>query len=114
MDAMDYIQPPRLTEPGVKYFLGQTLKQCKEFKDKYRYYIFNLGVFITIVLVLSVFLYIRYKGKPTPEEKVQRDREKQQYILSKIQMLQITKQRERQALITGLPSWNNNFDNISF
>jgi hypothetical protein len=41
-----------------------------------------------------------------------KDREKQQYILSKIQMLQITKQKERQELITGLPSWSNNFDNI--
>jgi hypothetical protein len=112
MDTYDIIQKPRLTEPGVKYFLGQTLKQCKDFKDKYHYYIFNLGVFIGIFSVIAVFLIFRYKGKPTAEEIAQKDREKQQYILSKIQMLQITKQKERQELITGLPSWSNNFDNI--
>jgi len=112
MDTYDTIQKPRLTEPGVKYFLGQTLKQCKDFKDKYHYYIFNLSIFIGICVVVGIFLFFRYKGKPSPEEKAQKDREKQQYILSKIQMLQITKQKERQALITGLPSWSNNFDNI--
>jgi len=112
MDTYDTIQKPRLTEPGVKYFLGQTLKQCKDFKDKYHYYIFNLSIFIGICMVVGIFLFFRYKGKPSPEEKAQKDREKQQYILSKIQMLQITKQKERQELITGLPSWSNNFDNI--
>jgi hypothetical protein len=64
--------------------------------------------------ILGIFLYFRYKGKPSPEEKAQKDREKQQYILSKIQMLQLTKQRERQALITGLPSWSNNLDNLAY
>ena len=26
---------PRLTEPGVKYFLNETLKQCHTFKNKH-------------------------------------------------------------------------------
>ena len=26
---------PILTEPGVKYFLNETLKQCHKFKEEY-------------------------------------------------------------------------------
>ena len=29
------MEKPTLVEPGVKYFLKETLKQCKEFKNKY-------------------------------------------------------------------------------
>ena len=32
---------PNLIEPGTKYFLDSTLKNCKKIKDKYYYYIFN-------------------------------------------------------------------------
>ena len=26
---------PMLTEPGVKYFINETLKQCHQYKEKY-------------------------------------------------------------------------------
>ena len=31
----DEFSKPMLTEPGVKYFLSATLKQCNEFRNKY-------------------------------------------------------------------------------
>ena len=34
---------PMLTEPGVKYFLNETLKQCHQFKEKHNNMIFNIG-----------------------------------------------------------------------
>ena len=34
MDFEDFTKP-RLIEPGVKYFLNETLKQCRIFKNKY-------------------------------------------------------------------------------
>ena len=34
---------PRLCEPGVKYFLSNTLKECRNFKDK------NISFFFTII-----------------------------------------------------------------
>jgi hypothetical protein len=41
---------PMLTEPGVKYFLNETLKQCHIFKVKYQ----------NIVLLLSSYLFYAF------------------------------------------------------
>jgi hypothetical protein len=38
-------------------------------------------------------------------EKQKKDREKQQYILSKVQNFQLAKKQAHQELITGLPNW---------
>ena len=54
----------------------------------------------------------KYKGKLTPEELEEKDRQKKQYILSKIRNYQQAKLREQQDLITGLPNWENEYDNI--
>ena len=35
MDFNNNYAKPILTEPGVKYFLNETLKQCHSFKEKY-------------------------------------------------------------------------------
>ena len=35
---------PSLTEPGVKYFLGETLKKCHEQRTELDYYMLNLGL----------------------------------------------------------------------
>ena len=37
---------PTLTEPGVKYFLGETLKNCKKNKDIFNVQLFNLALFV--------------------------------------------------------------------
>ena len=38
---------------------------------------------------------------------------KQQYILSKIKNLQEAKRKAHQELITGLPNWENDYDNVN-
>ena len=43
MNFQDFTKPI-LIEPGVKYFLSETLKQCKDFKDKYYNTLFNIIV----------------------------------------------------------------------
>ena len=93
---------PSLTEPGVKSFLNSTLKQCHEFKVNYYNYMFNIGIFIGFLILLGGLLLYKYKGKLTPKELEMKNREKHQYILSKIQLYQ----NERQGSITGLPKWN--------
>ena len=40
---------PILTEPGVRYFLNETLKQCHAFKEKYNNTMFNIGVTIAFL-----------------------------------------------------------------
>ena len=104
---------PILTEPGVKYFLNETLKQCHNFKEKYNNMLFNIGLTIGFFIILAILLLYKYKGKLTPEEIEQKETQKKQYILSKIKNYQETKLREQQQLITGLPHWDNEFDTIN-
>ena len=96
---------PSLTEPGVKYFLNQTLKQCHIIKNKFNNTIFNIGLFILFLTILGLILFFKYKGKLTPIEIEIKNKEKQQYILSKIQNFQEAKKKAHQELITGLPHW---------
>jgi hypothetical protein len=101
---------PSLTEPGVKYFLNQALKQSHEIREKFHNTIFNIGMFLIFVLVLGGLLVYKYKGKLTPLEIEQKNKEKQQYILERIKSFQIEKQRAQQELITGLPHWENEYN----
>jgi hypothetical protein len=79
---------PVLTEPGVKYFLNQTLKQCHIIRDKFHNTIVNLGLLFVFLLVLGLILLYKYKGRLTPVELEKKNKEKQQYILSKIKNFQ--------------------------
>ena len=106
------ILKPSLIEPGVKYFLRETLKQCHVFKEKYHNFLFNIGLFILLVIVIGIVLLCKYKGRLTPAEREEKTREKQQYILSKIKTFQEAKKQAHQELITGLPNWENEYDEI--
>jgi hypothetical protein len=112
MDIDEYSKPI-LTEPGVKYFLGQTLKQCHIVRNNFHNIVFNVGLFVSFMLVLGLLLLYKYKGRLTPKEKERKNQEKQQYILSKIKQLQETKKRAHQELITGLPTWDSEFEVIT-
>ena len=59
---------PILTEPGVKYFLGETLKNCKKNKDVFNVQLFNLALFIGFLTIVTALLVYKYKTKPGPEE----------------------------------------------
>ena len=108
----DEFSKPTLVEPGIKYFLNETLKKCREFRSKYNNWLFNIGLFIAFVLILGAILLYKYKGKLTPVEKDVKERKKQQYILSKIKNFQDAKRIASQELITGLPGWENEYDNL--
>lgn len=99
---------PKLIEPGVKYFVDATLKQCHKTKEKYETIIYNCVLFIIFIFIVSCVLTFKYKGKMTPVEKEINSRKKQEYILSKIKMMQQaqTKKMQQETLITDLPLWN--------
>jgi hypothetical protein len=103
---------PELTEPGVKYFLNQTLKQCHIVRDNFHNNVFNMGLFIAFLLILGLILLYKYKGRLTPVEIQKKNKEKQQYILSKIKNFQESKRIAHQELITGLPAWESEYDII--
>jgi hypothetical protein len=104
---------PTLTEPGVKYFLDQTLKQCHIIKNNFHNTVVNVGLLIGFLLILGFILLYKYKGRLSDVEKEKKNKEKQQYILSKIKNLQEAKKRAHNELITGLPEWEPEYDNIS-
>ena len=88
MDFHDLTKPV-LTEPGVKYFLNQTLKQCHVVRNNFHNTVFNIGMFIGFLIILGLIL------------------------LSKIKQLQEAKKIAQQELITGLPRWENEYDSIN-
>ena len=109
MNFGEPVTKPTLTEPGVKYFLNQALKQSHIIREKFHNTIFNIGMFLFFLIILGGILVYKYKGKLTPVEIAQKNKEKQQYILEKIKTFQIAKQRAHQELITGLPHWENDY-----
>ena len=111
MDLSDY-STPQLTEPGTKYFLNETLKQCHIVRSNYYNILINIGLLLGFLLILGGILLYKYKGRLTPIEKNNKNREKQQYILSKIKNFQHAKRVAHQELITGLPNWDSEFDVI--
>ena len=111
MDFQDYSKP-MLTEPGIKYFLSETLKQCNINKNNYYNLVINTSLFLLFFFILAIILLIKYKGKLSEAEKQQKNLEKQQYILKKIKNFQEAKQRAQQELITGLPHWENEYSTI--
>jgi hypothetical protein len=104
MDNFSNIQIS-LVEPGVKYFIGNSLKQCRDFKNKYYNIFFNIGVFIVFTLLLGGFLMYKYKGNITPAEMEIKNRKKQEYIVSKLQNIARIRKDMSYKIITDLPNW---------
>jgi hypothetical protein len=97
--------PPKLIEPGVKYFLNGTLKECRKFKDNHYNSFFNIYMLFILVAIIGGFLIYRYKGKLTPLEISIKNRKKQEYIMSKLQQLAHLRKYQDNNLITTLPHW---------
>jgi len=103
---------PTLTEPGVHYFLRETLKKCRN--KKYAFYsrFFNILLFLAFALILSGLLYYKYKGKLTPEEKKQNRLNKEHYIWKTIKKSQQKSKKQYNLIITDLPNTNQNMKNF--
>ena len=112
MDSNDF-EKPRLTEPGIKYFLNETLKQCHIYKINYNNILINILLVVGFLLILGAILFYKYKGRLTQVEKERKNKEKQQYILSKVKKFQEAKRTAHQELISGLPGWDNEYDIIN-
>ena len=84
---------PILTEPGVKYWLSQTLKECHGFKDKHISFIYNIAMLVILVMVISGFLSYKYKGYISSEELAEKNKQKQEFTVSKLQQLALYKKQ---------------------
>lgn len=98
---------PYLTEPGVRYFIGETLKQCHITKDRYYNIGFNVFAFFSLIILIGLVLNYKYKGAMNYHEKQKREADKKKYILSQIQKMQRMEKTNSMDLITNIPIWQN-------
>ena len=101
-----------LIEPGVKYFLKETLKNCHKKRSKYNNNLFNFWLFIGFSTVLGIVLYYKFKTKPTPKDLEKIEELKRSYIINKIKSLNETVAKERHELITNLPKFESDYELI--
>ena len=92
---------PTLCETGVKYFIRSSLKELHHEREQRINTIFNITMALTFITVVGGFLMYRYKGKLSVEEKQVRSRQKQEYIVGKLQKLAAI----RRDKITNLPEF---------
>lgn len=103
---------PTLTEPGVHYFLRETLKKCRNKKYSFYSKFFNIFLLLAFAIALSGFLYYKYKGKLTLEEKKQISLNKEKYIWETIKKSQQKSKKQYNLIITDLPDTNENTKNF--
>lgn len=102
------MERPNLVEPGMKYYIKQTLKNCNNVKNYYFNILFNISVLVLFLIIITGTLYYKYKGVMNKEEKYKREEIKKKYILEKIQKMQMLRKNDSMDLITNLPIWTNN------
>ena len=100
---------PKLIEPGVRYFLHNTLKNNHIKNVKYFTSIYNLKLFMIFICILSGFLFYKYKMMPEVLEKKRNKENVRQYLLQKMSN-QTTNMEQSNSLITNLPRIKNDFE----
>ena len=101
----------RLTDPGVKYFFNNILKNCHNIKQKYNNLYYNFSLLGLFILILGIILISRYKGKKTKEQQYLKSIKEKEYIMSKLVFYNKAdidnKERLRNNMITNLPDYSN-------
>lgn len=97
------ITKPSLTNLTTKFHIRMSLKESRQFKDKYITIAVNIILFVVFATLIIALLYYKYKGKLTPQEKIIKEKQKKQYLFQKLHQISYEKQKENQNLITDLP-----------
>ena len=85
---------PILVEQNIIHILNEQLLICNKKKFIKNSFLFNLGGIIIIILIISIILYIKYKGKQDVKTIRDRENKKKNYILSKLKFYQNMKTKE--------------------
>lgn len=101
---------PILIEPGVSYFLKETLKNCKVKKDIEYNNLMNLGLLIIFIVITSSLLFYKFKTRPTDEDREKLKRLKRDYFINRVRKLQTQKAKQLQQSITNLPKFESPFE----
>jgi hypothetical protein len=90
---------PLLVEPTIKKVLNSELRMSNEYKFQQNSMMLNLSLFILFIVFFSFVLWYCYKGKQDPFLKREKDKQKREYILSKLQHYQ----KMKQEVFTNIP-----------
>jgi hypothetical protein len=90
---------PLLVESTIKSIMNSQLNDCKKDKFLRNSMFLNIFLFIFFLVIVSVILFIQYKGKQNIEDQINKDNKKRNYILSKLQVLQ----KMKESQITNIP-----------
>ena len=104
------ISKPILTEPGVKYFLKETLKNCKIKKNTEFNKNVNLALLTIFIVISCGLLYYKYKTRPTPEDRKKKKQLKRDYFITKVRQLEAKKAKQLDRQITNLPQFESPFE----
>jgi hypothetical protein len=85
---------PHLVEKNILYVMKDQLSQCNQQKFYRNSIIFNGVLFILLTSVITIILYIKYKGKQDTKKLLENENKKKNYILSKLQFYQKMKTKE--------------------
>ena len=84
---------PSLVEPTIKVIMKQQLDVCNKDKFQKNSIVLNLVIGGVIIFIISVILYVKYKGKQDIKTTKEKEKKKREYILSKINNYQKMKNK---------------------
>jgi hypothetical protein len=100
---------PKLIEPGVKYFLRKSLKNCYIVKKNYYYVVFNISLLLFLIFILGSFLIYKKKYKITETDRRTNIEISKNYLLEKIRKISAEKKKQKEELITNIPKFESSF-----
>ena len=92
-----------LTEPGVKKWIRYALYVQRMKRDRLSNILFNAGMLVVLVAVVSAVLYTRYKENNSDEHRQEKSAQKEKYIIDKLQRLAAV--QSKNGMITNLPTF---------
>lgn len=103
---------PNLVEPGTKYFINQTLKQCRQKNINFYNTLFNVVLLVSFLGLAGGILYYKKATKPTIQDKIDKEHAKRMYLINKLKIYNHKMLKQSQELITNLPMYQNEFNKL--
>lgn len=95
-----------LIEPGMKYFIGETLKNCHQTKFSYYNKLINISIFVGILTIIGCVLYFMSLHKK--QKRNATDIEKHEYVMNLVRNMK--QQNNSKNMITDLPEYQSEFE----
>lgn len=103
---------PILIEPGTKYFLSETLKNCNKSRTYYNNILLNVSLLSFFIIIISLYLGYKYKIKKnkSTEDKTEKQMLIENYILGKLGNVFYEHQKKNEVMITNLPKFESDYE----